>query len=253
MRRTLLIAALAAAASFSGAAHAQQWGDLTGKFVFDGNAPKQEPVNVNKDEQVFGKLGLKDESLLVGPGGGLANVVVYCRTADVMINPDLAANVPPKVVYDNKGGKFTPHVLTLWLGKQTLVLHNSDPVAHNSNLQPLGDTGVNPLLPPNSSQDHTFNRAQSIPAQVGCNIHPWMRGYVLPRPNPYATVSKEDGTFKIEKLPVGQLEFQAWQERMGYVDLPNNKPPMPRGRFTVTIKPGVNDLGVIKVDPKLVK
>jgi hypothetical protein len=80
-----------------------------------------------------------------------------------------------------------------------------------------------------------------------------MKGYILPRNNPYAAVSKEDGTFKIEKLPVGELEFQVWQERMGYVDLPSAKPAMPKGRFKITIKPGANDLGVIKVDPKLVK
>ncbi len=234
-------------------AGAQQWGDLTGKFVFDGKAPEPAAINVNKDEEVFGKLGLKDESLLVGAGGGLANVVVYCRTANVAVNPDLAKDVSAKVVYDNKGGRFTPHVLTIWLDKQTLVLHNSDPVGHNSNVQPLGDAGINPLLPANSSVDHTFNRPQSIPVPVACNIHPWMKGYILPRPNPYATVSKEDGTFKIEKLPVGELEFQAWQERTGYVDLADSKPPMPKGRFKVTIKPGTNDLGVIKVPAKLVK
>jgi hypothetical protein len=248
MRITILSLVL-----FASTAQAQQWGDLTGKFVFDGPAPEAKPVSITKDEEVFGKLGLKDDTLIVGADGGLANVVVYCRTANVKINPELAASVPPKVVYDNKGGQFVPHVLTIWFDKQTLVLHNSDPVAHNSNLQPLLDQGINPLLPANSSQDHRFNRPQTIPVQVGCNIHPWMKGYVLPRPNPYATVSKEDGTFKIEKLPVGDLEFQAWQERTGYVDLPNNKPPMPKGRFTFTIKPGANDMGVIKVDPKLVK
>jgi hypothetical protein len=252
MRNVFLLAVVAAWA-IGNAASAQQWGDLTGKFVFDGKAPEPAPANVNKDQEVFGNLNIKDESLLVGPDGGLANVVIYCRTTNVAVNPDLTKNVPPKVVYDNKGGKFVPHILTVWLDKQTLVLHNSDPVGHNSNLQPLGDSPINPILPANSSVDHKFNRPQSIPVPVACNIHPWMKGYVLPRPNPYATVSKEDGTFKIEKLPAGQLEFQVWQERMGYLDLPNAKPPMPKGRFTFTIKPGTNDLGTIKVDPKLVK
>jgi hypothetical protein len=234
-------------------ANAQQWGDLTGKFVFDGKAPAPAKINVTKDNEVFDKEMLVDESLKVADGGGLANVVVYCRTPNVQVNMELANNVSPKVVYDNKGGRFVPHVVTIWLDKQTIVLHNSDPVGHNSNVQPLGDAAINPLLPANSSVDHKFNRQQNIPVPVGCNIHPWMKGYILPRNNPYATVSKDDGTFKIEKLPVGELEFQAWQERMGYLDIPGAKPSMPKGRFKVTIKPGTNDLGVIKVPASLVK
>jgi hypothetical protein len=257
---------------FTPLAHAQQWGDLTGKFVYDGTAPAPAKINVNKDEEVFGKLGLIDETLVVAKEGGIANVVVYCRTANVQVNPELAGNVPPKVVYDNKGGRFAPRVLTLWLDKQMLVLHNSDPVGHNSNVQPLGDAAINPLLPANSSVDHKFNRSQNIPVKVGCNIHPWMAGYILPRSNPYATVSKEDGTFKIEKLPVGSLEFVAWQEKSGYVGpiLKDGKPTMKdtlkiekdgkttttdwvQGRFTIDIKPGTNDLGTIKVSPQVFK
>ena len=235
--------------ALTASAQAQQWGDLTGKFVYDGHVPTPAKVDVTKDQEVFGKEMLVDESLKVGPGGELANVVIYCRTPNVTVNMELANNVAPKVVYDNKGGKFVPHILTVWLDKQTVVLHNSDPVGHNSNVQPLGDAAINPLLPANSSVDHKFNRQQTIPVPVGCNIHPWMKGYILPRNNPYATVSKDDGTFKIEKLPVGEHEFQLWQEKAGYVDLKDK----PKGRFKFTIKPGNNDLGVIKVPADLFK
>jgi hypothetical protein len=60
-------------------------------------------------------------------------------------------------------------------------------------------------------------------------------------------VSKPDGSFKIEKLPVGELEFQVWHERSGYVATPE----WSRGRFEMEIKPGANDLGTIKLDPAL--
>ncbi len=268
MRSFLFVLALIVVPALS---QAQQWGDLTGKFVFDGPVPERKPIDVNKDVEVFGQLGLKDEELVVDSTGGLANVIVYVRTPNVQVNPDLAAGAPPKVVYDNKGGRFSPRVITMWLEKQTLVLHNSDPVGHNSNVQPLGDAAINPLLPANSSVDHRFNRQQNVPVKVGCNIHPWMSGYILPRSNPYATVSKEDGTFKIEKLPAGaDLEFVAWQEKSGYLGpvVKDGKPNMkdtlkiekggkttttdwPLGRVTVKIQPGVNDLGTIRVSPKV--
>lgn len=267
MRIALLLVSVL---SFAPVASAQQWGDLTGKFVFDGKAPEPPKIDVNKDVEVFGQLGLKDEQLVVAPEGGIANVVVYCRTINVQVNPELASSLTPKVVYDNKGGRFVPRIATVWLDKQTIVLHNSDPVGHNSNVQPLGDAAINPLLPANSSVDHKFNRQQNIPVPVGCNIHPWMRGYILPRSNPYATVSKEDGTFKIEKLPVGDLEFVAWQEKAGYLGpiVKDGKPTMKDtlkiekdgqttttdwtlGRFTIKIQPGTNDLGTIKVSPQV--
>jgi hypothetical protein len=58
-------------------------------------------------------------------------------------------------------------------------------------------------------------------------------------------VSKSDGTFSISKLPVGNLEFQVWHERVGYLVTPS----WPRGRFEVQIRPGRNNLGTIKLSP----
>ena len=70
---------------------------------------------------------------------------------------------------------------------------------------------------------------------------------LLPREHPYVAVSALDGTFKISKLPAGELEFQVWHERVGYLATPSWK----RGRLKMTIKPGVNDLGTIELDPAL--
>ncbi len=244
-----LLLTLALLAGLPHPARAAGWGNLTGTFVYGGPAPKPAPIQVTKDVDTFGDLGLKDQSLVVGPVGGLANVIIYVRTKGVKINPELASKVKDKVELDNKGGKFVPHISTLWIGEQTLVLHNSDPVAHNSNIQPILDEGINPLLPPQGAFPHQFNRSQTVPVPVGCNIHPWMKGYVLPRDNPYVAVSGPDGKFKIADLPAGELEFQAWHERCGYLALDK----WPKGRFTMTIKPGANSLGTIKVPPALLE
>jgi len=120
-------------------------------------------------------------------------------------------------------------------------------VGHNSNLQPLGDQAVNPLIPANGKIDYKFNRAQTIPVPITCNIHPWMKGYILPRDNPYTAISAEDGTFTLKNLPVGKLEFQVWHEKSGYVDTPQWK----KGKFEMEIKPGANTLGDVKLPAKL--
>ena len=152
-----------------------------------------------------------------------------------------------KVVYDNKGCRFEPHILPMLLS-QTLVIKNSDPFSHNSNVTEVGGQGANPLIASGKEATYKYARAQVIPQPVACNIHPWMKGFVLPRDNPYSAVSKGDGTFEIKDLPVGKLEFQVWQEKAGNVDTK----AWPKGRkFEYTIKAGDNDLGVIKLDPKL--
>ncbi len=218
------------------------WGNLVGKFVYDGTPPKPSPLVINKDAEVCGKFNLADESLVVGEDGGIANVVIYVRTKKVDVHPDWE----PKdlMMIDNKNCRFEPHILTMTLS-DTFTVHNSDPIAHNSNVQPLGDKGLNPLIEPGGKIEHQFSREQSIPTTVSCNIHPWMKGYVLPRENPYATVTAADGTFKIENLPAGELEFQVWQEKAGYLVA---QPDWDRGRFSMVIEPDKdNDLGTVKV------
>jgi hypothetical protein len=240
---------LAVCLVLSGAADhapAAEWGNLTGRIVYDGDARTPPAITITKDADCFQGAKLVDEPLLVGKDGGVANVVVYVRSKGVDVHPDYENLPETSIKLDNHKGRFEPRIVTFDL-KQPLVVSNSDACAHNSNCQPLGDTGFNPLLPSKGTYKHTFSRQQNIPIPVSCNIHPWMKGYVLPRENPYATVSAKDGTFTLENLPVGELEFQAWQEKAGYLATED----WPKGRFKVTIKPGVNSLGTIKLEPAL--
>jgi hypothetical protein len=228
-------------------AKAEGWGNLTGKFVYDGTPPAAAPIVPNKDQEVCGKHKLVDEALLVDANGGIANVLVYVRTKGVAVAPGYAANEKATIVYDNKGFRFEPHILGVTT-TQTLELHNSDPIGHNSNMQPLGLVGINPLLPAGGAATYQFTKGQLLPTPITCNIHPWMKGYVLARDNPYIAVSKPDGTFELKDLPAGvELEFQAWQEKSGYVATPE----WAKGRFKMTIKAGNNDLGTIKLKPEL--
>jgi hypothetical protein len=223
--------------------------DLSGRFVYGAAPPAPAKLNIDKDVEAFGNLGLVDETLLVGPDGGIANIVVYCRTEGAPITPEAEKGVAPTVEYDNKGGRFQPRILPLWFDKQKLVVKNSDPVGHNSNYQPLGDQPINPLLTPGGKEEYMHNRKQNLPQPVGCNIHPWMKGYILARDNPYFAVTGADGKFDIKNLPTGvELEFQVWHEKAGYLAA---KPEWMKGRFMITLKDGANDLGEIKVDPAL--
>jgi hypothetical protein len=77
-----------------------------------------------------------------------------------------------------------------------------------------------------------------------------MKGYVIVAEGPFAAASKEDGTFEITGLPAGKpIDFQVWQERGGHVKdvtIDGKKTTWAMGKFKMTLKPGVNDLGTIK-------
>jgi hypothetical protein len=111
-------------------------------------------------------------------------------------------------------------------------------------LHPWPGPPLNVILRSGETVTYKFNRAQSIPEAVTCNIRPWMKGFILPRDNPYAAVSAEDGTLRLKNLPSGDLEFQAWHEKIGYLATT----AWPMGRFRHTVKQGMNDLGTVKLD-----
>jgi hypothetical protein len=246
-------AVLAAAPGLVSAAEKKglEWGDLTGRFVYDGKAPPRKKLKVDKDVDCCGKFDIRDESLMVGKKGGLANVYVYVRTRKIDVCPELAKHVKKEVILDNRDCIFKPHCMTVWVKKQALKIVNSDPVAQNVAFSPLGDKPANIVLPPPPDKAATavwrFKRAQRKPLPIACNYHPWESAFILPLDHPYCAISDADGKFRIPKLPPGEHEFQVWHERVGYLKTPKWK----RGRFTVTIKPGKNDLGAIRLAPSL--
>jgi hypothetical protein len=224
-----------------------QWGDVAGRFVYEGKPPERKKLTVDKDLQCCGKFDIRDESLLVAADGGLAGVYVYLRTAKAAIHPDLEKAAEKKVLLDNRDCIFQPHCLMIWFTQQELHIVNSDPVAQNVAFSPLGDTPANIVLAVDADATYKFTRKQNAPVHIACNYHPWESGWILPRDNPYMAISKKDGAFEIAKLPVGDWEFQAWHERTENLQLAE----WPKGRFKVSVKPGKNDLGTIKLPPTM--
>jgi hypothetical protein len=223
------------------------WGDLVGRFVYEGKAPERKKLKVDKDLPCCGKFDIRDESLIVGADGGLANVFIYVRSKSVAVCPELEQNVPARVTLDNRDCIFQPHCMKIWYTKQAFYTVNSDPVAQNVAFEPLGDVPCNAVIPVGGNATYTFTRRQMTPVLIKCNYHPWESGYILPRENPYVDISAQDGTFRIAKLPAGDLEFQVWHERTSYLDTP----AWPKGRFTLNVKPGANDLGTIRLAPAM--
>jgi plastocyanin len=254
LARSPVCAAWVAASVCCGLAHADEWASIKGKFVYGGAAPTAAELKADKDVEVCGKHKLVAEELVVGADKGIANVVVFVRDKGVKVNPDAAkAAAAEKVVLDNHDCRFEPHVTFVQVG-QDLVVKNSDTVGHNSNVATVKNPPSNNLIPAGGEASLKFGSDEAVPAQVTCNIHPWMKSWLLVRPNPYAAVSKADGSFEIKDVPVGELELQFWHEKAGYLGemtIGGKAEKVAKGRKKVAVAAAGADLGEIVLDPAI--
>lgn len=251
--RTIMLVVFVTALATSASLSAAEWGNLTGRFVLDGDTPEPQSVNVTKDPEFCSRFTPMIESIVVGDQGGLQNAVVYLylgRRDKVDIHPEYEKTANDEVVLDNKGCSFHPHVLAMRTS-QPLVVKNSDDVGHNTNITLIG---FNPIIPANTDTTAKFSRATRVPLPVTCNIHPWMKCFVFARDDPYVAVSGKDGTFTIKNIPVGKRTFVFWHEVPGYLDGvkyqggATGTSGRTRGRAELTIAAGKTlDLGEIKV------
>ncbi len=238
-------------------ANAADWGNLKGRLVFEGDPAKPDKINVNKDVEYCGKHDLVDETIIVGENEGLTNALIYLyvkKGKSVEVHPDLEkAGVEP-VVLDNKGCRFEPHVMSLRTG-QKLEIRNSDTgIGHNTNAALFQNPDFNQLVSDTSPIEKVFEKTEPVPCTFACNVHPWMKAFVLIRDNPYMVVTGTDGSFEIKNIPAGKHEFIFWQENVGNLrklkvgDTKTSR----KGRAKLVIPAGDTlDLGDIKVSAKI--
>ena len=251
---SLCVLALGPCFLWATAASAQEWGDLTATFVYDGPLPEESPLKVTTDIEFCGKFNLVDESLVVNPENkGIANVFAYLyigrRDDPPKVHPSYEASAKDEITVDNDKCRFDPHVAVLRTS-QTLLMTNSDEVGHNCKVDTIINPPINYTIPAGGKLTHTFTDAERLPSRVSCSIHPWMSGWLLIKDNPYMAVSDEDGKLVIKNLPVGTWTIQFWQEKAGYVsDVVQAGTPTEwrRGRLEVTIEPGQNDVVILAV------
>jgi len=226
------------------------WATLKGRFTFAGDPGQPKALVVDKDTEVCGKASkLFDQSLRVDASTkGLADVVVFVRKASRVREGADAQSSP--LVFDQKNCEFLSPVFVGRVGRP-IDIRNSDPVGHNTNID---GTSFNQLIPAGQGTAYTPDSEMGAPKAVTCNIHPWMKAYMLVRKDGYAAVSAADGSFTIADLPAGEpLEFQVWHARAagsggGLVLDRSDLKWNPKGRFTITLQADeVKDLGTIEV------
>ena len=59
----------------------------------------------------------------------------------------------------------------------------------------------------------TFDKPEIV--RINCDLHSWMRGWIVVAEHPFYAVTNEEGEFVFENVPPGKYKLQAWQETLG--------------------------------------
>ena len=55
--------------------------------------------------------------------------------------------------------------------------------------------------------------ASEDPFYIKCDVHPWMKTWVLVSDHPYFAVTDSNGNYEIKGVPSGTYEVVCWQEK----------------------------------------
>ena len=149
-------------------------------------------------------------TVVVGDGGGLANVFVYVKEG--LESLDFPTSTAA-VVLDQDGCTYRPHVIGVQAG-QEFTIRNSDGLLHNINASPTENRGFNVSQPVTMEANRSFPTAE-IMVPVRCDVHGWMSSYIGVVDHPYFAVTGPDGAVSLEGLPPGDYVVEAWHELYG--------------------------------------
>jgi plastocyanin len=187
-------------------------GTLTGIVTFKGTPLKTTPFDLAKEPacvKMHANERLMDETVVTGPGKGLANVVIYISAGEAA-----TAAVPSNAVaFKQQSCHYNTHVLAIRVGQEIQII-NSDPIPHNIHPVTKVNREWSRLQPPGTPPfSYAYEKEEFIP--VKCNIHPWMQGYFAVLKTSHFVVTREDGIFRLPDLPPGKYTVTAWHESLG--------------------------------------
>jgi plastocyanin len=184
-------------------------GTIKGAVRFAGGAVEAKKLKVTVDHAVCGTT--KDaEDLVVSPEMGLRNAVVFLLTRP----PDAKWSLAPSVQMDQKQCVFVPRVIVVPAGGTAEFL-NTDRLLHNLHSASADNPSFNRTQPKGRTIPIVFRKPEII--RIDCDLHPWMRAWVVVAEHPFYAVTGERGEFVLENVPPGNYTLQVWHETLGTV------------------------------------
>lgn len=180
-------------------------GTITGEILFKGVPPVPKRIAVNKDKEACGEFQ-DSEELIVGPNKGVRWAVVSLRS-----HPRDMRWESTKL--DQRGCRFSPHIRFIPAGSK-LTMVNSDGVLHNLHTYSAENSSINKAQP-KFKKEMTVEFQKPERFQIGCDIHSWMKGWIVVIDHPYYAVTDRAGGFRLENVTEGKQILEVWHETLG--------------------------------------
>ncbi len=170
--------------------------------------PSPTRVRNTTDPARCGGVQSLEDFLVSSENRGIQNVLLALTGVPRARAPKRPAGT---LLLDNQKCRFVPHVGVLSVG-DTLVVTNSDPFLHTVHL--YGVLEANRALPFRGSRA-VFRMDRPGFIAVRCDLHGWMQAFLRVDDHPFHAVSSARGVFRIEAVPAGTYDLEAWHERLG--------------------------------------
>ena len=206
--RTLLVVVSVAAWCFiAGSSRAET---IKGNIRYVGAPIEKRKSPVTIDQYICGKEK-EPEDLLLSPNNGIRNAVVSLQNVPAGAKRDWHF---PAAKMDQKQCSFTPRVIIVPVGG-TVEFLNSDRLMHNVRSTAKENPPFNRAQPHARSISFVFKQPELL--RVDCDLHSWMRGWVVIADHPFYAVTNEQGEFVLENVPRGKYMLHVWHESLGNV------------------------------------
>jgi plastocyanin len=185
-------------------------GTIKGMVVLKGTAPELKKLAVTIDQYVCGKEK-NPEDLVLSPQGGIRSAVVWLDKPPATGD---AETLPSTTSMDQKECVFTPRVVIVPAGGKIDFL-NSDRLLHNLHAAPTANPSFNRTQPKGRTITISFSHPEII--RMKCDLHSWMKAWVVVADHPFYTLSNGAGAFELRGVPPGRYTLKVWQERLGTI------------------------------------
>ena len=184
---------------------------IIGKVQYDGKAPRAKKLNMNADP-ICGKAHtgpVFNESFKVNDDNYMENVMVWINS------PKHSNKIPETAIeLDQIGCRYVPHVTGIMQG-QELLIKNSDKTLHNIHSMSEVNSAFNFAMPAKSDpSSKKFDKTED-PFYIKCDVHPWMKSWIVVLEHPYWAVTDGDGNYSmaLDSLEPGTYDLCFWHEK----------------------------------------
>lgn len=192
-------------------------GAITGHVRFKGKLEARKKIE-HPDDPWCAKVTVDEPEITrIGKDDALLDSVVHLANGSAKGDPALA----PKAVVRQKGCAYVPYAIGVLAGADVQFV-NEDRTMHNIH-------GIRIIDPKKVDEVDVINFALAsgeppkvvqAPKEPGivrlkCDVHRWMRGWLLVSDHPYFSSTDLEGSYTLSKVPVGKQTVEAFHPLHG--------------------------------------